>query len=164
MRNLTIQSAQQALEQIVSSVTIIPETINEVTQKIGPFRQTSDELTTAAEPVLKKLTELQDTVHAFVEGMEETSSPQTEPRAPTTTKPKPVASTSASFSMGQPVVPAAPSETTTSPISASPTNSPAGLPASPSSSPAPAPLPFAAKLNPTTGQPARPITSTPLSQ
>jgi len=82
MKYKTLLSAKEALGQINSSVMIIPETINDVTQKIGPFKDASDEIVNAAKPVLDNLNKLQESVQTFIQGLDaETVHAESHPKA-----------------------------------------------------------------------------------
>lgn len=82
MKYKTLLSAKEALGQINSSVMIIPETINDVTQKIGPFKDASDEIVNAAKPVLDNLNKLQESVQTFIHGLDaETVHAESHPKA-----------------------------------------------------------------------------------
>ncbi|MBM3893982.1 hypothetical protein FJ366_00050 [Candidatus Dependentiae bacterium] len=159
MRGLTIRSAQEALEQIVSSVTIIPETINDVTQKVGPFKVQSDELTSAAEPILKKLNELKGSVHAFVEKMEGQAEPVSSSASTVDASilkgpaPLPVTTGNAQFTMGQPVTTSPQDESITAPVPA-PVLAPAVSP-EPQTTSTPPESPLPAKILPSTPQPMK---------
>ncbi len=105
MKYQTLLSAKQALGQISSSVMIIPETINDVTQKIGPFKDASDEIVDAAKPVLENLNKLQESVQTFIEGLDgkETDVESSTKKTQKTVFPQPQQAVNGTFLMGAPV-------------------------------------------------------------
>lgn len=81
MRKWTCAHAKISLREVSFHLTQLQETLNKVTDNVGPFKKSSDELVRLVEPVLRDLDELKKSTNALLEKLTEktkTSAPKSD--------------------------------------------------------------------------------------
>lgn len=142
MRNWTLVRAKRSLREVSFHLTQLQETLNSVTDNVGPFKKVSTELVTLTEPVMRDLESLKTSTAALIKKLSEETSPQAQ--SPTNSATPSVTPVSPSPVVGATPIPA-------------PTPIAAPAPA-PTPVPAPAPTPAPITPAPTPASPT-PVTS-----
>jgi|GEM_PF-5827184 len=121
MRGRTLFRAKKSLREVSYHLTQLQETLNEVTDNVGPFKKASNDLVSAAEPVIQDLEALKKSITTLIQKLsEETKAKRSAPATPSSPTPAPTPTPVLSEPMPTP---------TPAPVASIPTPTPEPMPA-----------------------------------